>query len=197
MTAARDLAGKQFGRWTVLVRAGSREQRALWLCRCDCGTERAVAGVVLRRGSSKSCGCLRRESLRAAKFKHGHSRRNRKPSRVYTCWLSMRQRCCNPNNAAYDDYGGRGILIEWGKFETFLAYILAYLGEPAPGRSLDRIDNDGNYAPGNVKWSTPLEQAHNRRPSKRKGRRATVGEIRAFAASLARAASLPVERGAL
>lgn len=111
----------------------------------------------------------------------------------------MRARCGNPNNDSYGDYGARGIGVYelWNRFEVFLAYILAYLGESLPGQSLDRIDNDGNYEPGNIKWSTAFEQIHNRRPSKRKKRRSTLAEIQTYTAALARAASLPSERGAL
>lgn len=186
------LAAQGFGRWTALAWAGRRGSQVLWLCRCACGTERAVLRRNLRNGTSQSCGCLTRET----NFKHGHCE-NGTVSRIYICWKNIRQRCNNPRHPNYSNYGGRGVCEQWGKFETFLAYILAYLGEPLPGQSLDRIDNDGNYAPGNVRWATPLQQSHNRRPSKRKGRRATAEEIGAYSAALARAASLPGARGAL
>jgi hypothetical protein len=97
----------------------------------------------------------------------------------------MLQRCLNPNNAAYRFYGGRGIRVckRWLIFENFYAD----MGDPPPGKSINRIDNDGNYEPGNCEWATPSMQAANRRPPKRK-RRANVAEINAYAASLAHAA---------
>lgn len=105
----------------------------------------------------------------------------------------MLQRCFNPNAKDYPYYGGAGVGVDepWLKFENYYADT----GDPPPGLSLDRYPNKyGNYGPGNWRWATRFEQIHNRRPSKRKKRRATAEEIRAFAASMARAASLPVNR---
>lgn len=104
----------------------------------------------------------------------------------------MLRRCLNPNAREYCNYGARGIAPceRWLKFENYYADT----GDPPPGKWLDRIDNDGNYEPGNWQWATPTEQARNRRPPKRKRRRSTAEEIRAFAASLGRAASLPIEQ---
>jgi hypothetical protein len=99
----------------------------------------------------------------------------------------MLQRCFNPHNRSYSYYGGRGITVceRWLKFENFYAD----MGDPPPGMSLDRIDVNGNYTPKNCKWATRAEQTRNRRPPKQRRRRADVTQIRAFAASLARAAS--------
>jgi hypothetical protein len=187
MTAARsprskkliDLTGKQFGRLVVTAYA----ERKRWSCICDCSARVVVHGRHLRGGATKSCGCLTRE----ANTKHGMC-----GSREYHSWKSMKQRCLNPRHPRYKDYGGRGIGFceEWSSFVPFFAA----MGECPPGRSLDRIDNDGDYTPSNCRWATPFEQVHNRRPSKRKGRRTTGEQIRAYAASLARAASLPVEQ---
>ena len=159
-----DLAGQRFGKWTVLAHPErSRTGRALWPSRCDCGVERVVRGDALRRGKSTSCGCTRckwdeerREKQRQRRKKHGLSR-----SRAYVCWAAMMQRCFNPNNKAFADYGGRGIAPcdEWRGFENFFAD----MGDPPPSLSIHRIDNDGNYEPGNCSWAPPSVQISNRR----------------------------------
>jgi hypothetical protein len=186
-----DLTGKRFGRWMVLaihpkrVRYGRRRLavQALWLCRCDCGTERLMLGSNLRCGVSTSCGCFKREQTIKRNLKHGHARRGNH-TRIYDIWVSMLQRCLNPNAAGYRNYGGRGITVceRWLIFKNFYVD----MGDPPPGLSLDRINNDGNYDPPNCHWATHAEQVNNRRPPKRKHRSA-LAELERFAASLARA----------
>jgi hypothetical protein len=147
-----NLVGQQFGRWTVLalhperVRYGKHTVQPLWLCRCTCGSERRVLGYVLRWGQSRSCGCLRREKSAARMFKHGHARRG-KESRAYQRWQAMRQRCNNPRNLRYADYGGRGIGIR-ERWDSFVNYY-ADTGEAPEGKTLDRINNDDDYGPDN------------------------------------------------
>ena len=169
-----DLAGERLGRWTVLAPQPQRNssRQVLWLCRCDCGTERVVLGRNLRDGSSTSCGCAHREAAAKRATRHGLSR-----SRAYRCWLSMKQRCFNPDHIGYVYYGGRGISVheDWLSFEKFFADML----DPPPGLSIDRIDNDGNYEPGNCRWATPAMQIANRRPPARSNRSA----VRAIEAS--------------
>lgn len=158
-----DLTGKSFGRLVVLHRMpkshGNSNTR--WLCLCECGTERVVAGSSLRSGDTYSCGCLRRETTAARNRTHGRSR-----SKVYTAWISIRDRCYNKADSRYHDYGGRGITVcrRWNdSFESFLEDV----GEPpTPKHSIDREDVNGNYEPGNVRWSTPTEQANNTRSNR-------------------------------
>jgi hypothetical protein len=147
-----DLTGKH-GRWTVIAYAG----RFRWACICDCGTRRIVGGNSLRRGYSKSCGCLCRELSKARATKHGMS-----DSREYRSWQAMKQRCLNPRNVAYKYYGALGISVceEWLSFVPFFAD----MGTCPPGCSLDRIDVNGNYEPGNVRWADAKQQRQNQRP---------------------------------
>lgn len=162
-----DMTGVKIGRLTVIKKVHSKNTNARWLCRCDCGNEITVLGTTLRRGNSKSCGCYRADYWREHLTRHGLCYTS-----VAHTWYGMRQRCSNNRNPAFKNYGARGISVcpEWeDSFETFYAYVstLPHFGEK--GRSLDRIDNDGNYEPGNVRWATPKEQSMNRRkPQKRK-----------------------------
>jgi hypothetical protein len=179
-----DLTGQRFGRWTVL---GNPERHHYgtevylrWPSRCDCGTQRSVWGNALRTGRSTSCGCLHREKTTARVTTHGMS-----GTRVYQCWQDLLRRCLNRDHRQYDDYGGRGIAVckRWETFENFYAD----MGDPPPGLSIDRINNDGNYEPSNCRWTTRAEQNRNRRPAKRKARRAKLADINAYVHALTRA----------
>lgn len=163
----RDLTGQRFGRLVALTRVGSRGNKALWLCRCDCGIEKLMVGTSLTRGHTKSCGCWRRETgyrLASGNFKHGHTKHGEAPTGTYRSWIAMKSRCLNSDSPNYDLYGGRGIKIHapWvSSFEIFLAD----MGERPDGHSLDRIDVYGDYGPDNCRWATPAEQNANRRDS--------------------------------
>lgn len=162
----KDIAGMRFGRLLVLDYAGSKNKQAYWRCRCDCGVEIVTRGVSLRYGSTLSCGCKRREAFSAAgkvaRLTHGKTAGGNQP--VYRVWSNMMTRCYNKNVKAYKDYGGRGIVVcpQWHTFSNFLRD----MGEPPPGLSLDRSDNDGIYEPSNCQWATKTQQARNRRSSK-------------------------------
>lgn len=164
MRQAKDLTGMVFGRWKVLEKAGlvSSGRNYKWRCLCECGTTKDVVSSLLTRGESKSCGCLRREISSIRERKHGHA--VGKTSQTYNSWSGIIQRCTNPKYWQWDNYGGRGIAVceRWLSFENFLVD----MGERPPGTSIDRINNSGNYEPGNCRWATPTQQTANRRERK-------------------------------
>lgn len=153
------LTGQTFGRLTVLKRLGKNSVgNYKWQCLCSCGNEAVVDGGNLTSGTTRSCGCL----LADTNTKHGFSPRSGKRI-TYQSWDAMIQRTTNPNNQAYSYYGGRGITVcsEWRQdFRRFLAD----MGErPSPEMTLDRIDPNGNYEPGNVRWADRSTQRLNQR----------------------------------
>lgn len=159
-----DMMGLQFGRLTVVARAeNSKAGGAQWLCRCECGVEKVQTRKNLIKGRVLSCGCLRKETSREVGLRrrvHGHAVAD---TPEYRAWRSAINRCRNPKTANYHLYGGRGISVapEW---EQNFALFYEHVGpRPSPRHSLDRIDPDGDYAPGNVRWADWHTQGNNRR----------------------------------
>lgn len=152
MSRLNDIQGRQFGRLTAIARRGLRHRKAMWLCRCVCGSEREFQGSDLVRGRTQSCGCIGRERSTT----HGSY-----GSAEYNVWASMVQRCLNPKNDAFPRYGGRGITVceRWRDFANFFAD----MGPRPPGLTLERTDNARGYEPGNCVWATHRDQSLNRR----------------------------------
>lgn len=159
-----DLTGQVFNRLTVLALADERtpSRGAKFECRCSCGTLLTVPRASLIQGNTKSCGCWKREesSVRMTQAKTTHGMTG---TSEYNIWSGMVQRCTNPENEAYDQYGGRGISVcsRWrNSFESFYADMGP---RPSVEHTLDRRDCDGNYEPGNCRWVTWDIQQNNRR----------------------------------
>jgi len=150
---AIDISGKRFGRLKVIEYAGT----SAWLCKCDCGKEKIMRSYSLRKMGIISCGCYSAELARKRKFIHGYQ-----GTPEFRAWCAMKSRCTNSNLPKWERYGGRGIKVakEWQT--DFMAFYNHIGKRPSPTHSLDRINNDGNYEPGNVRWATKSEQAFNR-----------------------------------
>ena len=155
MGKIKDISGQKFGRLTAIEFVGVENNKAIWLCKCDCGNTSKVAGTALRFGNTKSCGCTTK--------KHGMF-----GTRIYNVWHTMKERCYVPTQTSYKNYGGRGIKVcpEWQEFIPFMEWSYANgYDETAPrGQcTLDRIDPNGDYCPENCRWVDISVQQNNTR----------------------------------
>ena len=162
MPAFKDLTGLTFGRLTALERVeNDKHGKARFKCRCSCGAEVIVRGYDLRSGNTTSCGCLNREKTIERSTTHGMAR-----TKIYNVWFHIKARCLNPNDKRYKDYGGRGITMfsEWiDSFQNFYSYVSKLEHFNEPGYSLDRIDNNRGYFPGNLRFANRKTQNRNQR----------------------------------
>jgi hypothetical protein len=151
----RNLRGQKFGKLRVLKFAEVRKNAAYWLCKCDCGKTNIVAGFALTSGNTKTCGCGKYGNY----VTHGQTR-NRTVTPEWVAFNNARSRCQRKSHPRYADWGGRGIEFRFDSFEEFYVELGP---KPSPKHSVDRIDNEGHYEKGNVRWATPIEQRNNRR----------------------------------
>lgn len=164
-----NLAGKKFGRLTAVEYIG----KSRWVCECDCGKRTIATTTWLKESKMVSCGCYKNEMARQRCYKHGGY-----SHKLYTVWDSMKQRCFNPNNRAYHRYGGRGITVcaEWAnEYAVFEKWALE--AGYKEGLTLERIDNDEGYFPGNCRFATRKEQSRNMRRNRKVARITQDGEI--------------------
>ena len=162
-----DISGMRFGNWIVLERdfEGSMPGRTMWYCRCDCGNVKSVNGAFLRKGLSTQCVECRDDKLHERRA-DPRRRINGKFTHTYNTWDAIIHRCYYPSQASYKHYGARGIKMcdEWrNDYFAFYDYVAQLERFDEPNMTLDRIDNDKGYEPGNVRWATRAEQNRHRR----------------------------------
>lgn len=172
MTVALNLRGMRSGKLVAIERKESDSRGSVkWLCQCDCGNQSLVLASNFKKGNSKSCGCSKYE------VRHGHAKKDGE-TKTYQTWLHMRQRCLNPTNDSFHNYGGRGITIceRWQNFDNFLED----MGERPEGLTIDRIDNSKGYFKTNCRWADKKTQLRNKRNNRIilwKGKQWTLSEL--------------------
>lgn len=158
---AMDITGEEWNGIIAIQRSNKRSANRMfyWRFRCHCGTEFETLPQNIRNGSTSSCGCIGHPTQRRP---HAKELRTELEQDTFVAWDNMKRRCDNPNHPQWNDYGGRGINVcdSWQKsFDNFVRDVGI---KPYKGLSIDRIDNDGNYEPGNVRWATSSQQNYNK-----------------------------------
>lgn len=171
-----DLTNQRFNKLVALEYSHKKGSKVMWKCRCDCGNITYVSVSNLRCNRVISCGCYKLEEFSKRFTKH-----NQRHTKLYEIWKSMKRRCFNSKNAAFHNYGGRGITVcdDWANdFSTF--YVWSMQNGYSEGLSIDRIDNNGNYEPSNCRWVDKLTQANNTRANhfvSYNGQKLTVAQL--------------------
>lgn len=154
----KNLLGQRFGRLIVIQKLPTKNERTMWLCRCDCGNLTEASCNKLTMGVKRSCSCYKLERIKEASTKHGG-----KGTPLYNVWRGIKERCYCPKNKAFKYYGGKGVEVctEWkDDFGTFKKW--AEDNGYKQGLTIDRLDNNKNYEPSNCRWTTMREQSNNK-----------------------------------
>ena len=197
MSRRINMAGHRYGRWVVGDFLGANHNgQTIYMCKCDCGTERPVVAQTLRNGLTLSCGCMKGQAIAVARTAHGHSAvksTKQKPSRTYGIWMGMHGRCRGSRPADRKYYFDRGIAVceRWNSYENFLED----MGEAPAGYSIDRIDGDGNYEKGNCRWATAAQQSANGRQDNGRAGKVWINDGKKSLTLKPDAAARFVERG--